>query len=146
MLTPRPLLEAQAQLLLPRILQVLARYLALFPESLAESRLELPRLLADPAALASPPALLQTLALLRAAPPRSGGWLAAAKAVSPASLGALAVKSGSSDTRKKTDKADAGGGGSRSVGGGGGAAVSYFGVLLGLVAQARHFIVSILRC
>ena len=35
--------RAQAKLLLPRILQVLARYVGLFPESLAESRLDLPR-------------------------------------------------------------------------------------------------------
>ena len=125
--------RAQAELLLPRILQVLARYVGLFPESLAESRLDLPRLLADPAALSSPPALLQTLGLLRAAPPRSGGWLAAAKGVSTDAISAL--QNHPSDPKKaKTDK----GGGGVGGGGKGEATPSYLGVLLALVARSRE--------
>jgi len=122
---------AQAELLLPRILQVVGRYIALFPESLAESRLDLPRLVADPAALASPPALLQTLGLLRAAPPRSGGWLASAKGVSLASLGVHQAKLGEGK-KKVVEKGEKNGG--KQVDG---AVVSYLGVVLSLVARTR---------
>ena len=136
----------QAQLLLPRLLQVLGRYIALFPECLAESRLDLPRLLADPAALALPPALLQTLTLLRSAPPRSGAWLASAKNVS-----VVAVEGAGVGADKLRGAERVGEGKGQGAAGKKGAGVkgkereeaavevgSYLGVLLVLVAQARR--------
>lgn len=71
---------AAAQLLLPRVLQAMAIYLERFPEGLAESRVDLAKLVAERSTLAHPPVLSQTLSLLKAAPPMSGSWFSAPKA------------------------------------------------------------------
>lgn len=109
-----------------------------FSKAVAESRLDLPRLLADPAALASPPALLQTLTLLRAAPPRSGAWLTSVKNVCMAALdGPKGLGSKDSGARGFAGKKSVGQKGENgpqdaiAVG-------SYLGVLLALVARARR--------
>ena len=120
----------QARLLLPRVLQVIGRYVGMYPESLAESRLDLPRLLADPAALFSQPVLLQTLVLLRAAPPRSGAWLAPAKGLS---LSSRCAHQSLGRVPGKRDKADEVGDSLKGL-----VAGSYLGVLLVVVARARR--------
>ena len=107
-----------------------------------ESRLDLPRLLADPAALALPPALLQTLRLLRAAPPRSGSWLVSLKGVSVASSGeAPGHGTGQGAGGRKGGQGQKGGKGQQDDGLGTGEeelAASYLGALLALVARARR--------
>jgi hypothetical protein len=97
--------KTTARLLLPRILQAMALYLARFPESLAESRVDLARFVAEKGTLSDPAVLSQTLSVLRAAPPMSGNWFAAPKEGSTTPCNSSNNNSKSGDKTKDSDTA-----------------------------------------
>eukprot|EP00960_Hanusia_phi_P022298 660345-Hanusia_phi.AAC.2 len=93
-----------AKLLMPRILQssstidassltlvfqVLNMYLIYFPESIAESRIDLSKFLSDQFVLSSPSSLLHLLRCLNHAPSQGGSWFAANKKEERSNFGNL---------------------------------------------------------
>ena len=80
---------AAGGLILPRVVQAMGLYVELFPECLAESRVDLSKLMADEAMLGSAPVLHRTLGLLLASPPMSGSWLSAGKGGARTHFGSL---------------------------------------------------------